>query len=98
MFFFLQASRYFTVIFLAACWMLRCGAFRDLAPFVQFKKREKHPWRSVDFSKVAGPSLICFSYFCWNPANTYVSNLKAFYLAETESRLEKSDRTHMALF
>ena len=26
----------------------------DLIPFVQFKKREKHPWRSVTFSKVAG--------------------------------------------
>ena len=26
----------------------------DLVPFVQFKKREKHSWRSVTFSKVAG--------------------------------------------
>ena len=34
-----------------------CGALRDLAPFVQFKKREKHPWTSVNFSKVAGFSL-----------------------------------------
>ena len=34
------------------------GALRDLVPFVQFKKREKHPWRSVNFSKVAG----------WKPA------------------------------
>ena len=24
-----------------------CGALRDLVAFVQFKKREKHPWRSV---------------------------------------------------
>ena len=31
-----------------------CGALRDLVAFVQFKKREKHPWRSVNFSKVAG--------------------------------------------
>ena len=31
-----------------------CGALRDLVPFVQLKKREKHPWRSVNFSKVAG--------------------------------------------
>ena len=29
-----------------------CGALHDLVPFVQFKKREKHPWRSVNFSKV----------------------------------------------
>ena len=31
-----------------------CHALRDLVPFVQFEKREKHPWRSVTFSKVAG--------------------------------------------
>ena len=29
-------------------------ALHDLVPFVQFKKREEHPWRSVTFSKVAG--------------------------------------------
>ena len=28
--------------------------FRDLVAFAQFKKREKHPWRSVTFSKVVG--------------------------------------------
>ena len=27
---------------------------RNLVPLVQFKKREKHPWRSGNFSKVAG--------------------------------------------
>ena len=31
-----------------------CDALRDLVPFVQIKKREKDPWRSVNFSKVAG--------------------------------------------
>ena len=31
-----------------------CGALRDLVPFLQFKKREKHPWRSVNFSKAVG--------------------------------------------
>ena len=30
-----------------------CGVLHDLIPFVQFKKREKHPWRSATFSKVA---------------------------------------------
>ena len=30
-----------------------CGTLWGLVPFVQFKKREKHPW-SVNFSKVAG--------------------------------------------
>ena len=29
------------------------GALRDLVQFVQFKKRERHPWRSVNFRKVA---------------------------------------------
>ena len=29
----------------------------DLVPFVQFEKREKHPWRSVTFSKIAGFTL-----------------------------------------
>ena len=24
-----------------------CDALRNLVPYVQFKKREKHPWRSV---------------------------------------------------
>ena len=30
-----------------------CGALRDLVLFVQFKKREKPPWRSVNFSNRA---------------------------------------------
>ena len=29
-------------------------ALRDLESFAQFKKRNKHPWRSATFSKVAG--------------------------------------------
>ena len=32
-------------------------AFPNLVPFIQFKKREKHPWKSVTFSKVPGRSL-----------------------------------------
>ena len=31
----------------------KCDALRDLASFVQIKKREKHPWRSATSSKVA---------------------------------------------
>ena len=30
-----------------------CGALRNLVPFVQFKKREKYLWRSVNLNKVA---------------------------------------------
>ena len=29
------------------------GYLRDLVSFVQFKKREKHPWGSITFSKPA---------------------------------------------
>ena len=35
----------------------KCDVLHPLVPFVQFKKREKHPWRSVILSKVAGFSL-----------------------------------------
>ena len=30
-----------------------CGTLRDFVPFALFKKRENHPWRSVNFNKVA---------------------------------------------
>ena len=30
---------------------IKCDVLHDLVLFVQFKKREKHPWRSVNFSK-----------------------------------------------
>ena len=37
------------------CFLIKiCGALRNLGPFVQFKRRKTHPWRSVNFSKVAG--------------------------------------------
>ena len=34
--------------------MYICDALRDFVSFVQFKKLEKHPWRSVTFIKVSG--------------------------------------------
>ena len=40
---------------------------RDLVPFVQFEKHEKHSWRRVFFSKVAGlsntPPWVFFTFF-----------------------------------
>ena len=44
---------------------------RDLVPFVHVKKRGKHPWRNVAFTKVAGFATLlkvtlvhgCFSRF-----------------------------------
>ena len=41
------------VLKLAKFFLIICGAL-DLVPFVQFKKREKHLCRSVNFSKVTG--------------------------------------------
>ena len=41
-----------------------CDALRDLVPFVQFKEREKSPWRSVAFSKVVNtPPWVFFTFF-----------------------------------
>ena len=45
-----------------------CGALHDLVPFAQFKKREKHPWWSVNFSKVNfakinTPPWVFFTFF-----------------------------------
>ena len=33
---------------------ISCDALHDLIQFVQFRKREKHAWRSDTFSKIAG--------------------------------------------
>ena len=47
-----------------------CDALHDMVAFVQFKKRKKHPWRSVDFSLLKPATLLkltflhgCFSRF-----------------------------------
>ena len=41
-----------------------CDALRDLVPFVQFKKREKHPWRNVNLStKSNAPPWMFFTFF-----------------------------------
>ena len=33
--------------------LILCDALRNLVLFLQFSKREKHPWWSVIFSKIA---------------------------------------------
>ena len=40
-----------------AQYVLSSDALYDSEPFVQFKKREKHPWKSVTFSKNPGSIL-----------------------------------------
>ena len=40
-----------------------CDILRDLVPLVQFKKREKHPWRSLTFStKSNTPPWVFFTF------------------------------------
>ena len=41
----------------------KCDALRDLVPILQIKEREKHPWRSVIFSKIANSSMGVFHVF-----------------------------------
>ena len=48
--------------------MITSDVLRDLLPILQFKKREKHPLRSITFSKVAGyksntPPWLLFTFF-----------------------------------
>ena len=47
--------------------MLICDALCDLVPFIQIKKRAKHPWRSVNFScnftKINTPPWVFFTFF-----------------------------------
>ena len=49
-----------------------CDALRALVPFVQFKKREKYPWRSVPFSKVVSLRKISHIFSPFNVMNLEV--------------------------
>ena len=63
---------------------------RDLVLFVQLKKREKHSWRSVTFSKVAGLKVTlhheCFSRFlnCTNGTKSRNASQCLFTSEDTE--------------
>ena len=59
---------------------IKCDALRDLVSIVQFKKREKHPWRSVIFNLKVKLLLGCFSRFlnCTNCTKTTQIILKSF--------------------
>ena len=49
------------------------GALRNFVPFVQYKKREKHPWRMLilvklqasacNFTKINTPPWVFFTFF-----------------------------------
>ena len=53
-----------------------CDALRDLVPFVQFKKREKHPWRSVNFK---GETRICINLFNTKGTTEYLPSALRTY-------------------
>ena len=60
-----------TLITFFETWGSIFDALGDLVPFVQFKKREKHPWLSDPFRKVATLIKVsflngCFSRFLFN--------------------------------
>ena len=69
--------------------MIQCQIWdelRDLLPFTQFKKHEKHPWRSVTFSKQAlACNFIqvtfcrCFSRFLYCTNGTQSRNASDMY-------------------
>ena len=64
------------------------GALRDLVPFVQFKKHEKHPWRSVNFTACnftkINASHGCFSPFlnCTNSTKSHNASQIRIYMDE----------------
>ena len=69
-----------------------CDALHDLIPFVQFKKREKHPSMSVTFSKVAvksnTPPWVFFTFsklYKWYKCNNVnLLSLKHNYIVQGE--------------
>ena len=54
---------------------LVCDALRDLVSFVQFKKREKHPWRSVTFSIVM-LLKVTLLHGCFSPFLNFTNGTK----------------------
>ena len=49
--------------FLDFCKIIICDALLDFVPFVQFKKREKHPRRSVTFRRVDIYILLIYIFY-----------------------------------
>ena len=62
-----------------------CSALRELVPFVQFKKREKHPWKSVNFSKIAGWSWYQIAQRITNHEPNHVTQMSLSYLQNMSS-------------
>ena len=72
-----------------------CDALRDLVPFSQFKKREKHPWRIITLSKVAGFRLqLCekkhSSMDVFHVSLNYTNGTKSCKASQTEIKYDKT--------
>ena len=55
-------------------------ALRDLVPFIQFKIREKHPWSSDTFSKVAGWSIPPWMFFIFFKLYKWYQNCATYHI------------------
>ena len=64
---------------------------RDLVPFVQFKKREKHPWRSVICSTKISLLQGCFSRFlnCTNGTKLHRTSRVSVHFCRLQSKIVK---------
>ena len=59
-------------------------ALRNLVPFMQFKKRVKHPWKSVTFSRsvtlvLKATLLRVFKLYKWYQIAQYITNHKLYF-------------------
>ena len=71
-----------------------CGALCDLVPFVQYKKREKYPWRGVtfteacNFTKINAPPWV-FSRILNSRNDTKLRKVSQIYLKDAFSYFVK---------
>ena len=71
-----------------------CDALRDLVPFVQFKKRQKHPWRSDKTLLKVALLHGCFSHFLIRTNGTKSCNVPqlCYITCLLPSRQQKIER------
>ena len=55
---------------------INCYVLRDLVLFVQFQKREKHPWMSDTFSKVATLLKVTLLHGCFSRFSNCTNSTK----------------------
>ena len=53
------------IVYVHIVYKVHCDAWPNLVLFVQFKKREIHPWKSVTFSKVGSLLKVTLLYGCF---------------------------------